>query len=121
MKFYTKKIKEAKTKITRFYKGDKFSAYSQFELDKVNASKDDYYPISEKYIECKYTGGDFISALFLCLFLIGFLIFLYMLVVKPKGKLIVIFEKGKKTKICPLCAEEVKVEAKICKHCSGKF
>jgi len=44
-----------------------------------------------------------------------------MLIIKPKGKLIVEYNKGKQTKLCPLCAEEVKVQAKTCKHCGGEF
>jgi hypothetical protein len=109
------------TRPIRIYKGNRPEANEQFEIDKQKASKDNYYPISERYEKVGYSSSDFITAAILCIFIVGLFIFIYMLIVKPKGQLVVVYEKGKKTKICPLCAEEVKIQAKVCKHCGNNL
>lgn len=65
--------------------------------------------------------------------LIGIVVFAAMLIVKPAGTLTVIYEyrpiqgpdevelMHKGIKVCPMCAETVKAEARICRFCGHKF
>ena len=75
-------------------------------------------------------------ALLLCLLLIGIVVFIYMLIVKPPGTLTVVYEyrpfhdvvdpdestrMPNELKVCPMCAETVKAEARICRFCGHEF
>ena len=75
-------------------------------------------------------------ALLLCFLLIGIFVFIYMLIVKPPGTLSVVYEyrplgdvvdpddstrMPDELKVCPMCAETVKAEARICRFCGHKF
>ena len=71
-------------------------------------------------------------ALLLCIVLIGFLIFIYMLVVKPQGTLTVTYVRKEPmappaidppadTKVCPRCAETIKAAALVCRYCGNEF
>jgi hypothetical protein len=52
-----------------------------------------YIPVSQQYVQGQWSSGAFLAALVLCLVLIGFLIFVYMLIVKPEGTLTVTYER----------------------------
>ena len=78
-----------------------------------------YYPISSQYQAGEYGCGSFVLALLLCFILIGIIVFIYMLIVKPPGTLTVVYEyrevkkpvddaETSETKICPMCAEDVR-------------
>lgn len=117
--------------IVKTYSGNENEAMAQFRLDAEYLAKKDYYPTSQTYAPGSYGCAAFIGALLLCLLIIGILIFIYMLIVKPAGKLSVTYEyrpsdlaqleNYEDEKTCPMCAEKVKAEAKICRFCGHKF
>ena len=90
-----------------------------------------YYPTSQTWAPGSYGCGAFIFALILCLVLIGFLVFVYMLIVKPDGTLTVTYSYQRQTltpalseedeKTCPQCAEQVKAAANVCRYCGHSF
>lgn len=51
-----------------------------------------YYPTSQIWTPGAYGCGSFLLALLLCVILVGILIFIYMLIVKPDGTLTVTYE-----------------------------
>jgi hypothetical protein len=56
--------------------------------------------------------------------IIGFIIFLYMLIMKPnKGTLTVTYELRATTdeKSCPKCAEKIRAAALVCRFCGHSF
>ena len=118
--------------IVKTYKGSQSTATAEFQKDAVVMAKMGYYPTTQNYAQGSYGCGAFILALVLCFVIIGVLIFIYMLIVKPDGTLSVSFELKSATqeqknivnyseKQCPKCAETVKQEAKICRFCGYSF
>lgn len=133
----------AKTLI-KTYKGNHDNAVKLFEADNVVMGDKGYFPISQSYEPGSWGVGAFIVALLLCFILVGLLVFIYMIVVKPEGTLTVTYEyRGAEVndasvsqsdtastnasehqaeeKVCPQCAETVKVAAKICRYCRYEF
>jgi hypothetical protein len=56
-------------------------------------AKRGYFPSAQGYVEGQWGCGDFLGALLLCIFLVGILIFIYMLIVKPGGTLTVTYAR----------------------------
>ncbi|CAJ0878907.1 hypothetical protein AMST5_03011 [freshwater sediment metagenome] len=52
-----------------------------------------YFPVSQSWAPGHWGCGSFIVALLLCFLLIGFLIFIYMIIVPPSGTLTVTYER----------------------------
>tara|TARA_B110000285_G_C14844627_1_gene477007 strand:+ start:11 stop:556 length:546 start_codon:yes stop_codon:yes gene_type:complete len=129
-----KKYNNREKVIVKNYKGKQSDATSLFERDAIRMADKGYYPTSQSWAQGSYGCGSFIFALLLCILIIGLVIFIYMLVVKPDGILSVTYElKEENTdakysnienlneKECAQCAEKVKVKAKICRFCRYEF
>jgi uncharacterized membrane protein len=120
--------------IVRSYRGTSESAARVFHSQAATMAEQGYYPVSQSYTPGAYSSGDFLFALLLCLVLIGILVFIYMLIVKPAGTLQVTYElrsevenavsppaSSNDTKLCPRCAETIKKAAVVCRFCHHEF
>ena len=118
--------------IVKTYSGRVNEATSKFREDEPRMAASNYYPISSQYQAGEYGCGSFVLALLLCFILIGIIVFIYMLIVKPPGTLTVVYEyrevkkpvddaETSETKICPMCAEDVRALAKVCRYCGYDF
>lgn len=121
-----KKPDGGKDLLVRKYSGSEKIVSELFQKDSLELAKIGYRPVSQNWIPGSYGFGSFIMATLLCFIIIGFLVFIYMMIVKPDGSLTVTFERESKketvaTKTCPQCAEEVKAAAKICRFCQYQF
>ena len=114
------------------YKGTQQQANDAFQRDVSSMAEKGYFPTAQSWAPGAYGCGAFLVALLLCLILIGILVFIYMLIVKPDGTLSVTYEfrslptparehVAAAEKTCPKCAEQVKVAATICRFCGHEF
>jgi hypothetical protein len=103
------------------YTGRQGQAMALYQADSIKMAAQGYFPVSQSWVPGAYSGGDFLGALLLCLLLIGILVFIYMLVVKPPGTLSVTYELRVEGKTCPQCAEQVKGAALVCRFCGHEF
>lgn len=110
--------------VVRAYTGKENRALELFRADAAKLAKDGYFPINQTYVPGSWGCGAFVIALLLCIVLIGVLVFIYMLIVKPDGTLTVTYQLGETTeaeKACPMCAEKVKSAALVCRFCGHRF
>lgn len=113
--------------LVKTYKGTQAGAAALFQADAAKLANQGYFPASQAWAPGSYGCGAFLLALLLCLVIVGVLIFIYMLLVKPAGTLTVTYELRQDAPTpdthvrCPDCAELVKKEARICKHCGCKL
>jgi hypothetical protein len=77
---------------TRVYRGSLEAATLAFQRDQGPMKQGQWYPTSQTYQPGSWSAGAFILALVLCLLLVGFLVFIYLVVVKPPGTLVVTYE-----------------------------
>lgn len=71
------------------YTGTQAEATAAFREDTIRMAERGYFPSSQTWIPGEYGCGSFLMALLLCVVLIGVLVFIYMLFVKPPGTLTV--------------------------------
>ena len=110
--------------IVKTYNGNEQSAANAFRADAANMERQGYVPTSQVWAAGTYGCGSFIVALLLCFILIGILVFIYMLTVKPDGTLTVTYTLAPRVdleKVCPKCAERVKAAAAVCRFCGNTF
>ena len=118
-----------KNVIVKTYKGSHERAIGLFQKDAAVMASQGYFPTSQSYAPGSYGCAAFIGALLLCVLIVGIIIFIYMLLVKPDGVLSVTYEyRGTVSavvttdeKTCPKCAEQVKATAKVCRFCGYEF
>ena len=126
------KVSEQEPTIIKTYKGSKDQATAVFKADSANMAAQGYYPTSQTWAPGSYGCGAFLLALLLCIVLIGIIVFIYMLIVKPAGTLTVTYELRSsavssekaitvEVKTCPQCAEQVKAAAVVCRFCGHSF
>jgi len=107
--------------VVKQYIEKELKARELFEKDKKIMIKNGYQVISENFVPGQYSVMDFIIAVLLFVLVIGFFIFIYMIIIKPKGVLIVTYELKEDSKICPVCAETVRINASKCRFCGYAF
>jgi hypothetical protein len=115
--------------VVRTYRGSQAAATKDFRADAASMAASGYFPTSQSWAPGSYGCGAFLVALLLCFLLIGILVFIYMLFVKPSGTLTVTYEwraaalpaASGDEKTCPQCAETVKAAAKVCRFCRYEF
>lgn len=82
--------------VVRSYKGKLEQATRHFQADAASMAAEGWFPMSQQYQPGSWGCGAFLVAVLLMLLLVGFLIFVYMIVVKPAGVLVVTYEfRGK--------------------------
>jgi hypothetical protein len=118
--------------IIKTYKGSQVQATAAYQADSTKMAAQGYFPTSQSWAPGSYGCGGFLVALLLCFILIGILVFVYMLIVKPNGTLSVTYELRRvsarstdvisvEEKACPKCAEQVRAAALVCRFCGYEF
>jgi hypothetical protein len=112
--------------IVRRYKGNQETATAEFQYDAGLLAARGYHPTAQTWAEGSWGCGAFLFAALLCFVLIGFFVFIYMLLVKPDGTLTVTYELRTAPviadeKVCPRCAEKIKSAAVVCRFCGHEF
>ena len=82
----------AKEIVVRAYKGSQSGAANAFQKDAQKLAAQGYFPVSQKLGPGIVGLRSFLVALLLCVIPIGFIVFIYMLLVKPAGTLTVTYE-----------------------------
>jgi hypothetical protein len=122
-------VADPKNVVVKTYWGSQAAATAAFQRDAAKMAAEGYFPTSQVWLPGSYGCGAFLVALLLCIILIGILVFIYMLVVKPEGRLTVTYEYRppvaafvpEAEKTCPRCAEQVKAAATVCRFCGHEF
>jgi len=83
---------EQQNTIIKTYKGNQERATELFQKDSIEMAAKGYFPTAHSYAPGSYGCGSFLFALLLCIILIGILVFIYMLIVKPDGVLTATYE-----------------------------
>ena len=76
----------------RTYKGSENYAARQFQEDATKMAQHGYFPVSQSWAQGSWGCGAWLIALIACVILIGLLVFVYLLIVKPAGTLTVTYQ-----------------------------
>lgn len=120
----------AQRTMIRSYHGSLEKATKLFQGDAARLSPLGWMPISQTYSQGSWGCGAFLIALLLCVFLIGIVVFIYLLVVKPDGTLVVTYQLREGFAVptvaladgeraCLTCGMAVLERAGVCKHCGA--
>lgn len=123
--------------VIRNYKGkQQGDAGKAYEAEARLLSTAGYRATSQSWAPGQWGAGAFILAVLLFFVLVGILVFIYMILVKPEGTLTVTYalapaavasgvaraaSEADDTKVCPRCAETVKAAALVCRYCGHEF
>lgn len=77
--------------IVRTYRGSQGECAAAFSRDAQHMAEGGYYPVAQSWAPGSWGCGAFLLALVLAIVLVGILIFIYLLVVKPAGTLTVTY------------------------------
>lgn len=77
--------------LVRRYTGNQSQAFAAFQREAKSLAQQGYEPSSQSWAPGTWGCGAFLVALLLCFLLVGILVFIYMLVVKPAGTLTVTY------------------------------
>lgn len=79
-----------------------------------------FEPKEQIWAQGQWGAGMFVLAVVLAVVLIGLVVLLFLIVVKPEGSLTVTYRRvaDDDTRPCPRCAEKIKDAAKICRYCN---
>ena len=89
--------------LTRVYKGkQQGDAVQAMQYDAAQLAQHGYYPTSQSWAQGQWGAGAFIVAILLFIVVIGLLVFLYMLIVKPEGTLTVTYTLREAAKTTPI-------------------
>jgi hypothetical protein len=81
--------------LIRVYAGaQQADALAAFQQEARELAKEGYHPVSQSWAQGQWGCGAWLVALVLCLVLIGLLVFVYMLIVKPAGTLSVTYMRN---------------------------
>jgi hypothetical protein len=114
--------------IVKIYRGrTQEIATAAYQSDAALMAPKGYFPTSQSWAPGAYGCGSFLGALLLFLVIVGILVFIYMLIVKPDGTLTVTYElrpdamSDAQRRPCPFCAELIQSAAKVCRFCSREL
>lgn len=79
--------------LVRTYKGTQSAASADFQKDAAKLAEKGYVPTGQVWAPGTYGCGAFILATALCFILIGVIVFIYMIIVKPPGVLTVTYQR----------------------------
>lgn len=92
---YPALIADSPANIVRTYRGwQQADAAGAFQADAGELAKQGYAPTTQSWAQGQWGCGAFLVAVLLCFLLIGFLVFIYMLLVKPQGTLTVTYMRS---------------------------
>ena len=80
--------------LIRAYRGkQQADALAAFEADALDLAVGGYHPVTQSWAPGQWGCGAFLVAILLCIVVVGLIVFIYMLLVKPDGTLTVTYQR----------------------------